>query len=585
MPRPARYLFAALVFGLVAVGATPTPAFAQGDDENRLTADSLEQPGVPRGEIVGPLTWRSEIYPGTVRDYWVYVPAQYDAEQPACVTIVQDGLGRALDWRLTTVLDNLIHQGEIPVTIGVFISPGVVPAPHDGAEARYNRSFEYDALGDRYARFLLEEILPEVGKSYRLSDDPNDRLIAGASSGAICAFNAAWERPDQFRRVFSTIGTYVGLRGGDEFVTLVRKTEPKPIRVFLQDGENDLNIYGGDWWNANQGMSRALAWAGYDVNHAWGTGGHDGRQGAAVLPQALKWLWKDHPNPVEPPVPTGARRFELLIPGEDWELVADGFGFTEGPCAGPGGEVYFTDIPANRIHRIAADGAVEVFASETGGANGLAFGPDGRLYACCNRVREIRAYDADGGFTTVASNVGSNDLVVDHTGRIFFTDPAAGAVRRIDADGEVAEVDTGVEFPNGVALSPDQTLLFVADMRGRNVYSYQIQADGSLSHKESFYHLHLPPNAVQSSADGMAVDQDGMLYVATALGVQVCDQPGRVNFIVNKPQRAWLANVAFGGPERNFLYATCGDKVFRRRVDAVGTDPSAEPVKPPRPRL
>ena len=142
--------------------------------------DTLEKPGTPKGEVLGPFEWRSDIYPGTVRDYHLYVPAQYDPDSPACVMIVQDGLGRANGWGVPNALDNLIHSGEVPVTIGIFISPGVVPAPRDGAQPRFNRSFEYDALGDRYARFLIEEILPEVGKSYNLSDDPNDRLIAGA---------------------------------------------------------------------------------------------------------------------------------------------------------------------------------------------------------------------------------------------------------------------------------------------------------------------------------------------------------------------------------------------------------------------
>ena len=163
--------------------------------------DTLPQQGVPQGKIEGPFTWKSDIFPGTVRDYWLYIPAQYDATKPACVFVVQDGLNRAKQWNVPTSLDNLIHKKQIPVQIGIFINPGVVPAPHENAQPRFNRSYEYDALGDRYARFLLEEILPEVGKSYNLSDDPNDRAIGGASSGAICAFNVAWERPDEFRRV------------------------------------------------------------------------------------------------------------------------------------------------------------------------------------------------------------------------------------------------------------------------------------------------------------------------------------------------------------------------------------------------
>ena len=220
--------------------------------------DTLPQEGVPKGEIKGPFEWKSNIFPGTVRNYWVYVPAQYDASQPTPVFVLQDGLNHAKGWNVPTTLDNLIHKGKVPVQIGIFVDHGIVPAPNKHAQPRFNRSFEYDAMGDRYARFLLEEILPEVAKDYNLSDDPNDRCIGGASSGAICAFNAAWERPDAFRRVFSSVGTFVDLRGGGEFPTLIRKYEPKPIRVFLQDGSNDLNLYAGSWWIANQSMLSAL---------------------------------------------------------------------------------------------------------------------------------------------------------------------------------------------------------------------------------------------------------------------------------------------------------------------------------------
>ena len=277
------------LFVLIGMTFCP-PAF--GETEYSLSADSQRQDGVPRGEVKGPIQFHSKVYPGTVRDYWVYVPKQYDSSKPACTMVVQDGLNRATGWRLPTVMDNLIHEQEMPVTIGIFVSPGVVPAANEKAQPRFNRSFEYDSMGDRYATFLIDELLPEVAKTYNLSNDPNDRSIAGASSGGICAFTVAWERPDQFRRVLSTIGTYVGLRGGNEYPTLVRKCETKPIRVFLQDGSQDLNIYGGDWWIANQDMLSALKFSGYDVQHVWGDGGHNGKQAAAIMPDALRWLWR-----------------------------------------------------------------------------------------------------------------------------------------------------------------------------------------------------------------------------------------------------------------------------------------------------
>ncbi len=559
------------------------PAFSA-EEKYPLTADSQRQEGVPEGKVHGPFAWQSTIFPGTERNYWLYVPAQYDGTKPACQMIVQDGLNRASQWRLPIVLDNLIHQGAVPVTIGIFIDPGVVPAEREGAEARYNRSYEYDGLGDRYARFLLEEILPEVGKTYRLSEDPNDRLIAGASSGAICAFNAAWERPDTFRRVLSTIGTYVGLRGGNAFPVLVRKTEPKPLRVFLQDGSADLDIYGGSWWAANQDMLAALQWADYEVKHVWGDGGHDHYQATSIMPDALRWLWKDYPQPVKAGV-TAQRRTNILIPGEDWEMVAEGYRFTEGPAVNPYGEIFFTDIPNNRIYKIDAEGTVSLFAEETGGANGLMFGPGGKLYACANRHRAIVAYRADGSVKKILAGVESNDLVIDRAGRIYFTDPGNQKVHLIDVQGNHHVVDEGIERPNGIAMSPDQTMLYVADTRGQFVYSFQIQSDDSLAYKEPFFHLHLAPGATDSGADGMAMDTQGRLYVTTRSGLQVCDQLGRVHLILPRPQNAWLSNVVFAGPNLDTLYITCGDKVYRRRVNATGVVPTREPVQPPKPRL
>ncbi|HEV7225138.1 MAG TPA: alpha/beta hydrolase-fold protein, partial [Pirellulales bacterium] len=255
----------------------------------------------PKGEVTKYVFDQSQIFPGTVRDYWIYVPKQYDPAKPACVYVNQDGVQH----KAPEVFDELIHKQEMPVTIGVFVMHGRVKAPNDAALDRFNRSYEYDGLGDGYARFLLDELLPEVerqktsdGRAIRLSHNGADRCIAGASSGAICAFTAAWERPAEFQRVFSAIGTYVGLRGGNEYPTLVRKYEPKPIRVFLQDGSNDLNIYGGDWWMANQSMERSFLFAGYEVRHVWGDGGHNGQQATEIFPDAMRWLWKDWPAPV-----------------------------------------------------------------------------------------------------------------------------------------------------------------------------------------------------------------------------------------------------------------------------------------------
>ncbi len=574
-----------LVLGLAAtLGLLIQPSLrAQSQESYPIHPDSKVKNGVPQGKIEGPFPFKSQVFPGTERDYWLYIPSQYTPQKPACVSIIQDGLNRARGWKLPTVFDNLIHSKEMPVTIGVFINPGVVPAPTEEAQPRFNRSYEYDALGDQYARFLLEELLPEVSQSYNLSKDPNDRLIGGASSGAICAFNAAWERPDAFRRVLSTIGTYVGLRGGNAFPSLIRKTEPKPLRIFLQDGSSDLNIYPGSWWIANQDMLSSLQWAGYDVKHLWGKGGHNSKHAAAIMPEALRWLWRDHPSPIKPGI-TPSRRMPLLIPGEEWELVSDGHGFTEGPAVNEHGEVFFTDIPNSKIFKIGLDDQVSLFAENTGRANGLVFGADGTLFACASGKRQITAYAPDGTGSAIINDVTSNDLVV-RTNDGYFTDPNNKRIYYVDAALNTRVVDTGIEFPNGLALSPDQTLLYVADMRGQFSYSFQIQADGSLAYKQPFFHLHRGFGRKQTNADGMTVDTEGRVYVATELGIQVCDQPGRVHLIIKKPQDAWLANITFGGKHLDTLYATCNDKVYKRRINATGLLPSQGPVKPPRPRL
>ena len=264
-----------------------------------FTADSERQDAAPRGKVSKHIH-ESKIFEGTKREYHVYVPAQYKADTPACVMIFQDGhayLKEDGDVRATIVFDNLIHKGEMPVTIGIFVNPG-----HRGDEfpenrwRANNRSYEYDSLGDQYARFLLEELLPAVGKKYNLSTKAEDRAICGASSGGICAFTAAWERPDAFSKVYSMIGSFTNIRGGNIYPSWIRKTAPKPIRVFLEGGENDLNNSHGDWPLGNLQMAAALKHMNWDYRFVFGKGKHNLRHGGTLLPEALRWLWADHQN-------------------------------------------------------------------------------------------------------------------------------------------------------------------------------------------------------------------------------------------------------------------------------------------------
>jgi enterochelin esterase-like enzyme len=288
------YLLAIAVVSLAAANR------AQSADDYQLGPDSMRQEGVPKGKVTKH-RWTSKVFPGTERDYWLYVPAQYDGKTPACVMVFQDGVNNYAkedgQMRVPIVFDNLIHKKEMPVTIGVFINPGVIPPTKPGEEERKNRSFEYDTLSDQYAKFLLTEILPEVAKNHKLSDRPEHRAICGLSSGGICAFTVAWERPDAFGKVMSHVGSFTNIRGGHVYPSLIRKTEPKPIRIYLQDGSGDLDNQHGSWPLANQEMATALKYAKYDYKFEYGDGAHNGKHGGAVLPEALRWLWRDVKTP------------------------------------------------------------------------------------------------------------------------------------------------------------------------------------------------------------------------------------------------------------------------------------------------
>ncbi|MEI8314161.1 MAG: alpha/beta hydrolase-fold protein [Verrucomicrobiota bacterium] len=259
-----------------------------------LGPDSQRQPGVSQG-VVTKHEWRSTIFPGTVRNYWVYVPAQYTPDKPANVMVFQDGGGyvnETGDTRVPVVFDNLIHQGKLPVTTGIFIDPGHFPPVAEGKPLVSNRSFEYDTLSDQYVRFLLEEILPAVGEKYQLTTDPDRRAICGSSSGGICSFTVAWQRPDAFRKVLSHVGSFADIRGGHVYPFLVRKTPPKPIRVYLQAGSNDLDVGWGDWSLASLAMASAFNFTGYDYHLEYGDGAHDTKHAGAILPESLIWLWR-----------------------------------------------------------------------------------------------------------------------------------------------------------------------------------------------------------------------------------------------------------------------------------------------------
>jgi enterochelin esterase family protein len=291
--------------------AATTALAAPPDDAYHLGPDSEPHAGVPQGKIIGPTALASNVYPNTTRDYWVYVPAQYDASRPASLMIFCDGhayVGLKGDYRIPYVFDNLIYRREMPVTIGVFINPGHTAtqkeaSDRDWGDGTTNRRVEYNALNDTYSKLIVGELLPALKKDYNITDDPESRAISGASSGAICAFTVAWHRPDQFRKVISTIGSFTNIMGGHVYPYLIRQSEPKPIRIFLQDGVNDnRGLRRGqydptrDWHAQNIKMVQALTEKKYDVNFTWGIGTHSNKQGGAIMPEMLRWLWRDYPR-------------------------------------------------------------------------------------------------------------------------------------------------------------------------------------------------------------------------------------------------------------------------------------------------
>jgi enterochelin esterase family protein len=290
----------------------PAPAAPNPDAHYQLGPDSFPREGVLKGEVRGPYTLPSQAYPGTQHTYWVYVPAQYSPAVPASLMIFNDGQAFKNpvegDLRAPTVLDNLIDRREIPVMLAVFINPGRTPeqpepTPQEWGDRTTNRPTEYNSLDDRYARVIVDELLPALNKDYNIAKEPERRGIGGASSGAIAAFTVAWERPNEFRKVLSLIGSFTNLRGGHAYADIVRKSEKKPIRIYLQDGRNDNRGIGRsgnydetrDWFFQNVRLMEALRDKGYDLNYQWGIGRHSQKHGGAIFPDMMRWLWRDHP--------------------------------------------------------------------------------------------------------------------------------------------------------------------------------------------------------------------------------------------------------------------------------------------------
>jgi hypothetical protein len=490
------------------------------------------------------------------------------------VLVVQDGEAHwqpERRWRIPTILDNLIHQQAIPVLIGIFINPGVVPSPLADAAARNNRCFEYDSLGDRYVRFLLEEILPEVGRRYRLAADGNSRAIMGGSSGAFCAFNAAWERPDAFSRVLSIVGSYTAMRGGHTLAPLIRLTEPKPLRVFLESGAADFKMFCGDWWTANLEMLAALEYAGYEVNHAWAEqAGHDDFHGSMIFPGALRWLWQDYPRPIQAGINSRQPLARLTVPGESWELVPGEYMSAMALTAGPGGEVFFLSPYEHLVYRLDGNGPPTPFAAGLEGTPHLACNSAGQLFAPQLSSRRILACGPAGQTEAWLANIDALGLAFATNGNAYVTDPVNRCVWLVSPAGERRVVARDFGSPLGVALLPDQSQLVVTDAGGPHAHLFTVLPDGGLANGSPFYPLQRPGDeAGGPTGGGLAVSVHGWTVFATEAGLKIADRSGLIAGILY-PRRGKRADgVALGGRGQEQLYLTDGRCVYRRRIRNV----------------
>ncbi|MGD0478632.1 MAG: alpha/beta hydrolase-fold protein [Terracidiphilus sp.] len=601
-----------ILFSLLLLSA----AMALPAEDSTLGPDSQPQDGVPKGKVTKFVLPPGKTYPGTPHNCAVYVPAQYDASKPTPFMIFLDGsqaMGNGM--RVPVVFDNLIAKHDLPPMIAIFVDPGILPVVSDAAQNRYNRIYEYDSLTPRFAEFLLNELIPAVAKNYNLSKNPDDRGLSGVSTGAVGAFMAAWNRPDQFHRVLSFIGTYVSMKGADALPGLVRKTEPKPIRNLMQDGAQDHialpEPFGsspfGSWPINNQVMFEALEFAGYDVKFEMGTGAHNTQQAGAVLPDALRWLWREYPGPIvvhepaaarEPGYDTANRVFSTVYLDKPWEKVGNLNELTESLTSDRSGNVYFARRFAGTVERVDTTGNVTQLVGNSDHFYKVRIGPDDRLYA--RSTRSIVSWKMENGAATdektVATIPGAPDFVITRTGVIYFLQTTSDSIGMIDAAGQIhvsAQLTQfGEEFgsANGLALSPDQSLLVATNDLSRYSWSFQIAADGSLVNGEPFYRLETAETTKpveRAGAQAATEDTDGMVYFATSLGIQVAMQNGRIVEILNPP-------VPGGGPltaitfsrtgDQNWLWVAQGDKLFRRPVKVTGAN-AWTVVKPPKPTL
>jgi len=527
---------------------------------------------IKAGEIKKFTFAESKIFPGTTREVTVFVPAQYDGSKPACVYVKTDGYNP----KEKEFMERMIATKEMPVTVGIFVRPGEVPAPMKGTAGRRNRDFEYDGVNDNNVRFLVEELLPFVAKEYnlKLSTDGNDRCMSGGSSGGIAAFVAAWNRPDAFSRVYVASGSFVAFRGGHEFPTMVRKFEAKPIRGYFTTATHDMENCAGDWYLLDQEMDKALKFSGYDYQFRT----IEGRHVAGYMEnwqEAMAYLWKGWPERVKAG-PSAPRAQDVLMPGEGWEPAGQDYKEITAATSNASGEIFFADSENNKIHRIDLAGHASVFL-KGGHANGLSFGADGRLFTVSDRTEKLMSYDTHGQGNVVLDGIHGHSVVAMPDGGLYVTGvslqrtkegmdvPEIGTVWHIK-EGQKTIVDTGLNYATGVTFRPDQWLLSVAGGGSKWAYSYQINPDGSLTNKERFFCYHVADWDDDAGVEGLCYAQEGQMFAATRSGVQISADDGPTQVILPLPDNSRVMAVCLGGKDLDTLYAFSADKIWKRKV-------------------
>lgn len=542
-----------------------------------LTADSKTKKDVKYGEHIAIQFKKSDVFPGTIRYVDVYVPAGYDGKTRACVCVFQDGMSYKAD----TVVSNLIESKELPMMILIAASPGWVSGDFDPESPRANRTYEYDTPSPRFGKFLLDELLPFVetlqtsdGRRIVLSDKREDRMITGCSSGAACAFNVAWNT-NAFSRVYSSCGSFTGLRGSFTNSTLVHKFETKPIRFFFQSGTQDMWTSFGDWWSANQAMVRAMDFAGYDFAYKFTeNANHCDDNVTQIFPDVLRFLWHGYPENV--PSPKNKTRNgmmnQILLDGKTFEKLSE-LDVRNGKLVSNDGVMFLTSDNGTWILNEYAEKG-NLFLNK----RILAFGKDG-LSLVYNDQKQLDILNKDGKvIRRISQKIYPHAAVSLRDGRFYIV----GAINKtenpqvlwsLSPDGSLVVEDEDLKGAKSLGISANDNWLYVFEHDTRRGFNYMVQKNGSsLKYKQEFFYIHLPDESDGSGVTSSVTDNYGRTYLATAYGIQVCDYNGRSEAILTLPDNVRPISIAWGGKDLNYLYIIGEDNsIYRRQLNTRGT--------------